>query len=265
MEERKWCIYKHTSPNGKAYIGQTKNYKHRCLSHVSASKNENNLKHHLTFQRAIAKYGWDNFKHEILLDNLTLAEANKYEEFYISEHDTLSPNGYNLQLGGNNKKSCPESIEKVRLALTGRKRPPEVIAKMQANKKPRIITDELREKYRICSTGRLHSEETKAKMSAWQIGKVVSEETGNAISFSLQKRQFLKEYPFYLENIKDLPENTIFNARQLCKLCGATPMIISRRANSGVFKNLTRIGLKCQIPIQDIHDYYADGIIKYGE
>jgi group I intron endonuclease len=264
MEERKWCIYKHTSPSGKAYIGQTKNYKHRCHSHVSTSRNENDSKHYLNFQKSIRKYGWDNFKHEIILNNLTLDEANKYEEFYISEHGTLSPNGYNLQLGGNNKTSCKESKEKVRRALTGRKRPPEVIAKMKANRKPYVATPEHTENRRLSQLGRTHSEETKAKMSTWQIGKDIPESTCTAISNALQKRQFLKEYPFYLENIKNLPEDTIFNSKHLCELCGATPMVISRRVNSGIYPNLTRDGHKCQITIQDVHNYYAEGIIKYG-
>lgn len=90
----------HTSPSGKSYIGITSNYNRRCKEHQKADT------HCSIFKRAIDKYGWDNFIHEVLLEGLTLEQANKYEVFYIKEFNSLSPNGYNLVSGGYvNKKS----------------------------------------------------------------------------------------------------------------------------------------------------------------
>ena len=107
MSEYIYTIYKHVSPNGKAYIGQTKRYKARLTEH----KKSNNVCKR--FANAIKKHGWDTFKHIILEENLTLEHANIWEEFYIKAHKTLSPNGYNLRHGGNNRQWSTESKNKI--------------------------------------------------------------------------------------------------------------------------------------------------------
>jgi group I intron endonuclease len=100
-----YLIYCHTSPTGKKYIGQTNNYNRRCSEHKTS-------KGCPAFHNAIIKYGWDNFNHEILDDGLSLEEANILEEFYISKYNSLAPNGYNLQTGGNNSRPSPLVIQK---------------------------------------------------------------------------------------------------------------------------------------------------------
>lgn len=53
------------------------------------------------FYRAIEKYGWDSFKHEILEKGLTEKEACEKEAYYISEvYNSFAPNGYNSREGG---------------------------------------------------------------------------------------------------------------------------------------------------------------------
>jgi hypothetical protein len=60
-----YIVYKHTSPNNKVYIGITKKKPNdRWASGFG-------YEHQIYFFRAIVKYGWDNFKHEILYTNLT--------------------------------------------------------------------------------------------------------------------------------------------------------------------------------------------------
>jgi group I intron endonuclease len=137
-----YCIYKHTSPSGKSYIGQTNNYKRRCRQHRSITGNC------LFFNSAIKKYGWDKFTHEVIAENLTIDEANYYEEFYIKEFKALYPNGYNLTTGGSNSLHSDETKEKIRIAAIGR-----------------VFSKETIEKKRIASTGRVHSKETKEKIS----------------------------------------------------------------------------------------------------
>lgn len=55
MSEYIYTIYKHISPNGKAYIGQTKDYTQRVKDHQ--------VKHSpcRLFKKSIDKYGWENF------------------------------------------------------------------------------------------------------------------------------------------------------------------------------------------------------------
>lgn len=93
MEERKFVVYKHTSPNGKVYIGITSQKLNRRFRD---GKGYYNNKH---FYNAIKKYGWDNFSHEVLFDNLTEEEAKLMEQFYIALYDSFK-NGYNRTLGG---------------------------------------------------------------------------------------------------------------------------------------------------------------------
>lgn len=160
-----YCIYKHTSPSGKCYIGQTKNYKRRCLKH--------NLPNDCTsFYRSIQKYGWENFKHEILEENLTLEEANDKEVFYIEFYNSLSPNGYNLKVGGENKRFSDETLEKMSKLNTGRTHSEETREKMRESRK--FCSEELREKRRKNATGRKHSEESiektiQSKRKIWHI------------------------------------------------------------------------------------------------
>ena len=101
-----WTIYKHTlildcNHKGWSYIGLTsqdvaKRWQ-KGLGYTEASQE--------VFYRAIKKYGWNNFSHEILEKNIsTLEEANQREQYWIKYfhtyiHDPFC-NGYNMTVGG---------------------------------------------------------------------------------------------------------------------------------------------------------------------
>lgn len=97
-----YTIYRHVNKiNGKSYIGQT------CqkLSKRWKSGHGYTKTHQTAFYNAIQKYGWDNFDHEILAENIeTLAEANKQEQYWIAYYHTCvydpECNGYNQTKGG---------------------------------------------------------------------------------------------------------------------------------------------------------------------
>lgn len=95
-QPKQWCIYKHTSPSGKSYIGMTsKTPEKRWLNGKGYNPNTK-------FGQAIIKYGWDNFSHEILENNIpSLSQAQQREIYYINFFDTFT-NGYNSTLGGDN-------------------------------------------------------------------------------------------------------------------------------------------------------------------
>ena len=95
MSKQVYCVYKHTSPSGKSYIGQTNNYKSRCNQHKSKSNGC------VAFSNAIKKYGWDNFEHIILEQCSNANSANEREIYWIKHVDSFN-NGYNLTPGGNN-------------------------------------------------------------------------------------------------------------------------------------------------------------------
>lgn len=90
-----YCVYMHTCPNGKKYIGITSIAPHRRWENGSGyAYNEH-------FHRAIQKYGWENIRHEILFDDLTREEAEQKEIELISLHKSnISEFGYNHSTGG---------------------------------------------------------------------------------------------------------------------------------------------------------------------
>ena len=91
-----YTVYMHKNKiNGKVYIG------------ITGMKPEirwgnNGIGYHDSyFERAIKKYGWDNFEHCILLTNLTKEEACLKEIEFIKCFDSTNHDkGYNIATGG---------------------------------------------------------------------------------------------------------------------------------------------------------------------
>ena len=100
-----YCIYKHTLPNQKVYIGKTCDVKRRWRAC--------NYVGNWFFYNAIQEYGWENITHEILEDNLTLEEANEKEKYYVALYQsTNSQYGYNLRAGGAGDGAMASKTEK---------------------------------------------------------------------------------------------------------------------------------------------------------
>lgn len=87
-------IYMYTSPSGKKYIGQTT---YSILDR--ARKDGSGYERCTVFYRALQKYGIENFTVEIL-DEVPEELLEEKEAYYISEYNTLLPNGYNYFPGG---------------------------------------------------------------------------------------------------------------------------------------------------------------------
>lgn len=113
-------IYLLTSPSNKSYVGQTVQTLHnRLTKHKSKAKLTPN-EGCIALNYAIRKYGLNNFEKEIILE-CDEDELDYYEDYYISEYDTLAPNGYNLMTGGNsNKRMSEKTKEKMRLSALKR-------------------------------------------------------------------------------------------------------------------------------------------------
>ena len=96
-EEKKYIVYKHTSPSGKVYIGITskENPEERWKPNGNGYYKNSHL------QNAIKKYKWENFEHEVLFQGLTKDEACQKEIELIALYDsTNTDKGYNNSLGG---------------------------------------------------------------------------------------------------------------------------------------------------------------------
>lgn len=94
-EDCNYTVYKHTNKtNGKIYIGVTKR------KPEDRWKNGNGYTG-MRFKRAIDKYGWDGFDHQIVFEHLSRDDAFEQEKRMIKEYDSANPvHGYNHALGG---------------------------------------------------------------------------------------------------------------------------------------------------------------------
>lgn len=96
-KDRRYVVYKHTSPNGKCYIGMTR----QNPPEKRWGYNGNGYCDNEHFSRAISKYSWENIRHEILFVNLTKEEAEQKEIELIAFYDSMNPEkGYNMTPGG---------------------------------------------------------------------------------------------------------------------------------------------------------------------
>lgn len=113
-------VYIHTNKtNNKKYVGITKR------NPLNRWKNGAGYKGQPKFYRAICKYGWNGFIHEIIASNLTENEAKNFEILLIDKLDTIS-NGYNVSKGGdtgNNVSMTEEERIKRRIMFSGEGNP----------------------------------------------------------------------------------------------------------------------------------------------
>ena len=97
IKSNNYWVYIHTNEtNGKKYVG---------LSSAERTsirwKNGRGYRECSYFGRAIEKYGWSSFSHEIVATNLTKEDAETLEIELIKKLETRNPNkGYNISLGG---------------------------------------------------------------------------------------------------------------------------------------------------------------------
>ena len=111
-------IYCLTSPSEKKYIGQTKYSLERRFTQHCRLKGECRL-----LENSINKYGPENFKKEILY-TCELDEIDEKEKYFISLHNSMHPNGYNIRSGGKSQSyHCEESKELMRQQKLGEKNP----------------------------------------------------------------------------------------------------------------------------------------------
>ncbi len=96
MDERDYRVYVHTNLiNGKRYVGITSQKPQKRWDWGGGYRKN------IHFFRSIRKYGWNNFSHEIIQDNLTKDEACAMEIKLIAEYKTTDPQyGYNVAEGG---------------------------------------------------------------------------------------------------------------------------------------------------------------------
>lgn len=210
-----YCVYCHTNKiNGKKYIGITSAKPERRWQNGKGYKKN---KH---FNSAIEKYGWDNFYHTILFEDLTKEQAELKEILLIKIYKTNeSEFGYNISNGGETKGKHSEETKKLLSDLAKQR--------YTIEKNPmynRRHTEASRKKMSEALKGRVISEETKQKISIANKNKIVTQETRDKLSKALkgkpsktkgQKRseEFKKRISeIHKKSVMCLNDNRIFNS-----------------------------------------------------
>ena len=157
-ENKKFIVYIHKNKiNDKVYIGITSNSPMKRWG-----TNGSQYKQNTHFYNAIQKYGWDNFEHLILFDDLTAQEASDKEVELIAEHKSNDMRfGYNQTSGGEYGTEISEETRKkmsnAKVGITtwtkGVKFSDEWRRNLSVSHKGRKITEEQKAKLRITSTG----------------------------------------------------------------------------------------------------------------
>lgn len=221
-KEKEYCVYKHTTPNGKVYIGQT------CKKPTERWANGYGYKNQM-FYNAIEKYGWNNIKHEILFEGLTKEEADQKEIELIAYYDSTNPNkGYNIAFGGattTGVKCSEETKKKISDAHRGKKRSEESKIKQSQTLMGHFCSEETRSKIGEANSRRVWSEESKKKLSEHFKGKPISEEHKEKIRNYLKlhapnKRQIICiETNIIYESLSEAERKTNISRRVIGRVC----------------------------------------------
>lgn len=218
-ENKCWCVYVHTSPSGKRYVGITSRQpKARWGKNGCRYKNQ-------YFQRAIAKYGWDNIDHEVIAVELTLFEANCLEMELISKYKSNDPAyGYNITSGGDGTKGVRHYGEDN--PFYGKHHSESAKSTMKANhadfsgsENPfygKHHTDEVRQKLALYARERTgeNSPNFGRKLSAERIEQIRTQKSIPVCQFDLNMN-FIKEYP----STKAAENATGTNHSLICRVC----------------------------------------------
>lgn len=198
-----YTIYMHKNKiNGKVYIGQT------CQLLNQRWKNGNGYREETYFGKAIKKYGWDNFEHIILEENISEDEVDEKEIYYINYYKSTDENfGYNLESGG--KHHLHSEYTKNKMRESAQKRIEKNIEKYNSK-----VSDETREKISKALKGvkrQPRSKETKEKLSKANKGK-------KRPQISKAKKEYYESHTFSDEQIEKIREKAIGNQNRAIKI-----------------------------------------------
>lgn len=220
-----YSVYIHTFPNEKKYVGVTS-----WKPELRWGANGGNYKNPY-MKNAIQKYGWDNVEHKIVAEGLTIDEASKMEKELIQKYNSADREfGYNISLGGIERKICSEETkEKLRQANIGKVMSEESRKKISIFQKGQKRTEEAKHNMSIAQkksfangNNAMHSPEARAKAAHKLKGKKPSEysiQRANEAKFhAVKNMQTGVVYP----SIKAACEDTGLNRSTIIRHCNGT-------------------------------------------
>lgn len=197
---------------GKSYVGSATDLP-RIFSNYSSIKYLK-YKSNSRINRALLKYGYENFSLDILeycnKENV-ISREQYYIDFFKSEYNILQIAGSSLGFkhslytklimsdlkigernGMFNKKHTKERCESISFTLKGRKWSGRILtdltrAKISKAHIGKILSQKTKDSINLALKGRVHSEETRAKLSLSMLNKKPSMETRNKMKVSHSK------------------------------------------------------------------------------
>ena len=212
-KENNYTVYMHKNKtNSKVYIGITKQKPQYRWSNGKGYDNQ-------YFKKAIQKYGFNNFEHLILYENLTQKEAEQKEIELIAYYKSSERKfGYNISKGGmvNNGVPCKEET------------------KQKISKANKGIHNGM--------YGKKHTKESLEKISKSSLEKWKNEEYKNKVINTLKKykKNFKKGHIPWNKGIKGNPAP---NRKKV--ICIDTNEIFDSIAQAEKTKNVSNISYCC--------------------
>jgi len=168
--------------NNKIYIGKDE------------KNNPNYFGSGLLIKRAILKHGKENFKKEILEICISTTELNQKEIFWINNLNSISPNGYNLTIGGTGGNTILMKNENEKIEINEKKIKTRELKKLvNPDYYKRKISDEQKKKISDYNKGKKHpnrkspdhfTEEHKKKISDSNKGRKLTDDQKKILSIS---------------------------------------------------------------------------------
>lgn len=202
-----YTVYQHKNKiNGKVYIGITAQLPEKRWRHGEGYKSSPH------FYAAIQKYGWDNFEHNILFQDLTKEEACKKEQELIAKYNAMDRNyGYNSTSGGDAFVMNEETKQKISQSMMGNK-----------NGLGHPCSEEKKKKISEAQKGRCLTEEHKQKLSeaAKKRHTPCSEQARENIRKASHKKPvYCEELDKVFESVQECGRQLGIPATSISKLC----------------------------------------------
>ena len=227
---KSWCVYKHTNKeNKKVYIGITSQ---STIRRWDGGRGYVGNKH---FYNSICKYGWENFNHEIILNNLSKESACMQERLLIKQYGCNEESkGYNIACGGEGIGTVSkETREKMSLKKIG-----------NTYKKGFKLSDESKKKMSESHKGKTFTESHKNSLSESYnrdkevIAKRTAHSKGNNYKLGKKDSEETKKKKSDWRKISQFGSNNS-NARKV--ICLTTNKIFGSVVEAGKYCNLISV------------------------
>lgn len=233
-------IYKAEFPNGKVYIGKTKNFENRKYHHIWNSKKENYK--HIKMAKAINKYGIDSIKWEIICECDNICEMNLKEiEFIKFYKSTQHKYGYNMVCGDKENYEIRTNFDEdymvdiIKKKLKSNGHDPDKYIAMTDELKDEIIDDYITNRFSIKALVRKYS------ITKQRITRLLK---SNGIEIDREKCRETNSKKFdtgYINKIIDLYKSGL-NIKSIAEKEHLTIMIVSRILHDSGVRSSKRFG-----------------------